>query len=126
MTTNAVEILKRRYYIMRTFVYMIRRKSDGLFSSGGYKPRFSNIGKMWTTLNTFHNHLALFRERYLPWSERKKGWDDGPYEKGVWVLPEAYKDCEVVTIRIVVDSAMPLEQYLKEKRPPADELRKAK
>ena len=38
-------------------LYKIRRKSDGLFSAGGYSPRWTKIGKVWRTLGPLKNHL---------------------------------------------------------------------
>lgn len=35
---------------MSTSVFKIRRKSDGLFSSGGAYPKWSKHGKSWATL----------------------------------------------------------------------------
>ena len=105
-----------------TFAYMIRRKADGLFSTGGMAPLFTKVGKMWRNLKTFHGHLALFRERYLSYSYRRE-YFGGPYENGVWVLPKQYEGCEVVKIRIVVDEAIDLQHYIETERPPADKLR---
>ncbi len=41
-------------------VYMIRRKSDGLFSSGGMSPAFRKTGKVWSTLGHLKLHLNMF------------------------------------------------------------------
>lgn len=109
---------------MSDTVYMIRRKSDGLFSSGGATPTFSKVGKMWRNLNTFHNHLSMFKYRYLPWGWRNKQYDDGPYENGVFILPDQYRGCEVVTIKIAIDKATDLQEYIKKERK-SDKLRKA-
>lgn len=40
-------------------VYAIRRKSDGLFSSGGGHPKFKKTGKIWTRVSDLKNHLNL-------------------------------------------------------------------
>ena len=42
-------------------VFKIRRKSDGLFSTGGTGPQWSKKGKMWTGRGPLSNHLALVR-----------------------------------------------------------------
>jgi hypothetical protein len=61
------------------YVYKIRRKTDGLFSSGGTYPTFSKKGKTWTGRGHVTSHLSQF-------GERKK--------------EQYYKDCEVVCIEI--------------------------
>lgn len=43
---------------MKVINYKIRRKSDGLFSSGGERPTFGNKGKLWKTLGHLHSHLV--------------------------------------------------------------------
>lgn len=65
-------------------VYMIKRTSDGLFSSGGCSPHFSQKGKCWTHIGHLKNHLNLFI-----------GYKGNPE-----FYP--YRDCEVVTYRKVV------------------------
>lgn len=45
---------------MTTTVYKIRCKSNGLFSNGGYKPKFNKKGKMWLKICDIKNHLHLF------------------------------------------------------------------
>jgi hypothetical protein len=61
------------------YVYKIRRKTDGLFSSGGTYPTFSKKGKTWTARGHVTSHLSQF-------GDRKK--------------EQYYKDCEVVRIEI--------------------------
>ena len=46
------------------FVYRIRRKADGLFSTGGCRPSFSKKGKEWK-LGALKNHFSLTKQRYL-------------------------------------------------------------
>lgn len=41
-------------------VYKIRRKSDGLFSTGGTTPRFTSKGKTWSGMGQIKNHLNQF------------------------------------------------------------------
>ena len=47
------------------FVHMIRRRSDGAFSSGSTGPSFGAKGKMWTTSQSLSGHLALFNNNEL-------------------------------------------------------------
>lgn len=37
--------------------YKIKRRSDGLFSTGGHDPRFTNKGKVWKTIGYIRSHL---------------------------------------------------------------------
>jgi hypothetical protein len=41
------------------YEYQIQR-SDGLFSTGGYWPRFSKRGKIWRTIGHLKAHLRYF------------------------------------------------------------------
>ena len=58
------------------YVFKIRRKSDRLFSMGGCNPRFSTIGKTWSSRSNLNQHLALFDTRES--------------------LAKAYHGCEIV------------------------------
>lgn len=50
-------------------VYMIRRKSDGMYSVGGSRPFFTKNGKAWTSKAALSNHLALVVEqKHTPYS----------------------------------------------------------
>lgn len=55
-------------------VYKIRRKSDGLFSSGGSAPHFTNKGKTWSQKGHVTSHINML----------------GKYVSGY------YSDCEIV------------------------------
>jgi hypothetical protein len=46
-------------------VYKIRRKSDGLFSTGGMSPHFNEKGKIWNQRGHVSNHMANFRKSEL-------------------------------------------------------------
>jgi hypothetical protein len=56
-------------------IYKIRHRVLGLFSTGGYTPRFVSIGKVWTQKNHLLLHLKQFSK----------------YE-----LKKLYKNCEIV------------------------------
>jgi hypothetical protein len=71
-----------------TLVYKIRRKSDGLYSGGGFSPRWGKTGKAWGSLGRLKNHLNLFVDY------KGKISDSWPYN-----------DAEVVTFKIVTEVA---------------------
>jgi len=60
---------------MSDAVYKIRRRVDGLFSTGGSAPRFTKNGKMWSTIANLKRHLS--------------GMRTGSFE-------DYYSDCEIV------------------------------
>lgn len=43
-------------------IYKIRRKSDGLFSTGGLTPRFTKTGKTWNQIGHLKSHFTLLNE----------------------------------------------------------------
>ena len=45
--------------------FKIRRRSDGLFSSGGGYPRFSKKGKVWNKIGYLRRHLSMFAAQTL-------------------------------------------------------------
>jgi len=63
-----------------TTVYKIRRKSDGLFSTGGAWPQFKTKGKQWPTRAGLHAHFNIVFGR--------GGQSD------------RYADCEIVAIEV--------------------------
>lgn len=46
-------------------VFKIRRKSDGMFSSGGTPPKFTKTGKAWANHRTFNQHISQFSQSEL-------------------------------------------------------------
>lgn len=56
-------------------VYKIRDKNTGLFSCGGDGPRWSRVGKTWSSMGNLKNHLALFRHWRTGVDERLKDWE---------------------------------------------------
>jgi hypothetical protein len=42
---------------MTKTMYKIRRREDGLFSTGGSIPGFNSIGKFWTGIGPLKNHI---------------------------------------------------------------------
>lgn len=81
---------------MSKTVYKIRRKSDGLFSTGGCWPTFKANGKAWSTKGALNGHL----------SQNPK-----------------YVDCEIVEYALVqteVGTAVDVDSYQDERRRIAD------
>jgi len=68
---------------MVTQTFKIRRKSDGLFSTGGCDPTFSKRGKTWSSKNALMVHIALVR-------------DGLTYKKDTDRLKWFYGDCDIV------------------------------
>lgn len=46
---------------MSTVLFKIRRKSDGLFSTGGYFPAWHKSGKTWNNRSALSNHINLVK-----------------------------------------------------------------
>jgi hypothetical protein len=46
--------------------FRIMDKVTGLYSSGGYKPYFSKVGKLWDTKGQLISHLKLYRRGQYP------------------------------------------------------------
>lgn len=65
-------------------VYKIRRKSDGLFSTGGSRPDFTKKGKVWRSQGDLNRHFGLLLQ-----------YKDLDYK---WCGINLYKDCEVVIL----------------------------
>lgn len=68
-----------------TTVFRIRRKSDGLFSTGGTSPKFDSKGKVWKARNHVTSHMTQIGHQY--YNPKKK--------------EDYYHDCEVVEYEIV-------------------------
>jgi hypothetical protein len=82
----------------KKYVYKIRRKSDGLFSTGGTSPTFTKSGKSWASLGALKNHLnqAIHRDYgYRCYSDSKR---ETVRLFGAF-LP--YMECEIVAYEIV-------------------------
>jgi hypothetical protein len=47
--------------------YRLRHKTTGLYSTGGYDPKFNEKGKVWGKLQHLKSHLAQFKDsRFYP------------------------------------------------------------
>ena len=72
-------------------VYKIRRKTDGLFSTGGLRTKFSKVGKTWNKLNHVNSHIAMLIE-------------------GKTKSPQVYDDCELVEFEINEINTTPISK----------------
>jgi hypothetical protein len=75
------------------FVYKIRRKSDGLFSTGGMSPNWSKTGKTWNAIGHLKNHLHQFDHIYD--YNRETGQSFYRDE-----TPNIYGGCEIITYEL--------------------------
>lgn len=87
----------------KVFVYAIRRRSDGLFSTGGSSPRFTKNGKRWSTIGHVKTHLAMF-VGYC--------YDESAVYAGCELV--VFEMCEVETRKMAMEQLM--ESYLKERK----------
>jgi hypothetical protein len=78
---------------MSASVFKIRRKSDGLFSSGGAYPKWSERGKSWSTLGAAKSAVALLNVYF---SERCN-------------VKHRYCDCEIVEFALQPYRNHPIE-----------------
>lgn len=91
-------------------VFKIRRKSDGLFSSGGVDPHFNKIGKAWATESTMRSHLTLVGDGPL------QGYaygitDEKLRDNRKKNLLDRYRDCEIVKFEVVESFTTDVETY---------------
>lgn len=83
---------------MNTFVYKIRNKLTGRFSTGGLYPKWRKTGKVWNSKSNLARHLTLFGEG------------------GVWSF---YKNCEILEYEVILTSSTPLGPQEPDKNQPA-------
>jgi len=50
--------------LMADKMYQIRRKSDGLYSTGGTWPSFNTVGKIWTRPGSLKNHVVMVNQQF--------------------------------------------------------------
>jgi len=80
---------------MTTYIYKIKRLSDGLYSSGGQYPFFNKNGKAWTNIGFLKNYLNLFKN----------------YGRMV------YKDCVLIKIEISEGKSQSMTDFIEESWP---------
>lgn len=87
---------------MQEKVYKIRRKSDGLFSTGGVSPKFNSVGKVWKKKGHLSSHIAQ-AVSYFSTSVHAR-------------MKSAYADCEVVEYLIQETDIYPVTPIIDEKQ----------
>lgn len=76
-------------------LFKIRRKSDGLFSTGGSKPRFTSVGKLWRKQH-INSHLSMLKS-----TNRSK-----PN-----IIKDVYAGCEVVSFNLTEEGSEDMNEY---------------
>ena len=84
--------------------YMIQRHSDGLFSAGGSPPKFTENGKVWTSLGALHGHFALYK--------RSDVWPRPDTSEILYCHPIEYEGCSVVEVEIVTYNPITVLDYM--------------
>lgn len=77
-------------------VYMIRRKKDGLFSTGGNNPRFKTAGKTWDTMAKLNAHLTMIYGGYGGCLADDKSTVDLEKYLALKEYQNPYIDCDIV------------------------------
>lgn len=72
--------------------YKIRRRSDGMYSTGGGHPEFTHVGKTWSNMQSLHSHFAVIQE-FKEYAMRRHRDDTIPD-----FIAETYAGCDVVTL----------------------------
>ena len=75
---------------MNTLVYRIKRKSDGLYSTGGSCPRFTKKGKTWSSIGNLKNHLNMVGNSYHNPISNQTNW-----------RASGYDNCEIEVFQVV-------------------------
>ena len=70
-----------------TTIFKIRRKSDGLFSTGGTSPKFEERGKAWKARNHVTSHMTQIEQAYDSYRHHS-------------TVEDYYEDCEVVEFEV--------------------------
>ena len=83
-------------------IYKIRRKSDGLFSTGGMCPSFNKVGKVWKQIGHFKSHLAQL-----------KPYGNQPIGKN---FASEYRNCEVVEYEMVEQGTYSVMDIVEERK----------
>ena len=79
--------------------YMIRRKSDGLYSTGGTAPSFNKKGKVWSSIGALKNHII-------------QGVNTNYNRKAfcLWHTFADYKNCEIIElVSVITENQHPLD-----------------
>ena len=79
--------------------YKIRRKSDGLYSSGGTHPQFNSSGKIWRKYSHVLLHLNVLVEEIKSRNKHDERWNCSRNK-----IPWPYNNCEIVMVEYVYSS----------------------
>ena len=108
-------------------IYKIRRRIDGLFSTGGSTPSWSKKGKTWAGLGPLSNHLNLvvsYQENRHRHANRLVG-HRGHESIGLKPPePHPYEDAEIVRYVTAEDSVEPVMNFIKVKESKKEEEKK--
>lgn len=91
-------------------LYKIRRKSDGLYSTGGQYVYWTKKGKTWNSISALSSHLAGTYSQYLV----HKAYTSEVTGINLDELPSnhPYKDCEIVEAEVDFKSKKSVENFL--------------
>ena len=103
------DFLVDRFLFMQKEIYKVRRKSDGLFSQGGFSPSFTKEGKFWTT----KQHLKLYL-RCFHLNEDQLANPD-LYKETIAEIQRQFDDLEVVEIKVTVSKSIPAREFFPQK-----------
>lgn len=87
-------------------IYMIRRRKDGLFSSGSSWPCWGRHGKMWDSLKTLNLHLTnIYKDNYYGRTAVLKRGQDGrfsTFDFGAFadMKHNPYLNCDIVEVEL--------------------------
>lgn len=88
-------------------LYMIRRRKDGLYSTGGSWPGFSNNGKMWSSMKSLNSHLTnVYQHDYYSRESAvvKRGQDGrfSTFDFGAFadMKNNPYMNCDIVEVEL--------------------------
>ena len=112
-------------------IYMIRRRHDGLYSTGGSWPNFTHNGKMWGSMGSLNAHLTnIYSGNGWEKAALKRG-EDGRYSQFDFgsfadMRNNPYINCDVVeaelTFQVKSDVFNHLAlRYYKEETPETEE-----
>lgn len=93
----------------KDIIYKIRRRSDGLFSTGGSTPYFNKNGKIWKQKGHLTSHI----------NQLQHGSGVTSYNYSHPHQTHVYEDCEIVTYRIAeteVGTNQTILEYVQERK----------
>ena len=86
-------------------IFMIRRRSDNKYSSGGSYPRFTKYGKAWTDLGHLKNHLNLVVDSVYE-HRTSHGYEGEPFD--LLQSLDVYNGCDIVEYKVLLSEDVTL------------------